>query len=123
MRCHRPGQIARLARVASWVGADRWPRSLGGEVLRLAFSAAPVAAKKRHPLKAAGKPRCLMTEALDPGASEEEIRALIERAGMVFVKPVFKGGVGKKGKAGLSGRATDLSTANRSARTSSLTAW
>src|SRR5437879_12515791 len=51
------------------------------------------------------------TEVLDPGASEEEIRALIERAGMVFIKPVFKGGVGKKGKAGLVGRATDLRTA------------
>src|SRR5438445_240584 len=51
------------------------------------------------------------TEVLDPGASEEEIRALIERAGMVFIKPVFKGGVCKKGKAGLVGRATDLRTA------------
>jgi succinyl-CoA synthetase beta subunit len=29
----------------------------------------------------------------------------------VFVKPVFKGGVGKKGKSGLIGRATDLQTA------------
>jgi succinyl-CoA synthetase beta subunit len=51
------------------------------------------------------------TEVLDPDASEEQIRALIERAGMVFVKPVFKGGIGKKGKAGLIGRATDLRTA------------
>ena len=37
-------------------------------------------------------------EVLGPGASEEEIKALIERHGSVFVKPVFKGGVGKKGK-------------------------
>jgi hypothetical protein len=29
----------------------------------------------------------------------------------VFIKPVFKGGVGKKGKAGLLGRAQDLTTA------------
>jgi hypothetical protein len=29
----------------------------------------------------------------------------------VFVKPVFKGGVGEKGKAGLIGRASDLKTA------------
>src|SRR5262249_4846655 len=50
-------------------------------------------------------------EVLDPSASEEEIRALLERCGMLFVKPVFKGGVGKKGKAGLIGRATDLKTA------------
>ena len=50
-------------------------------------------------------------EVLGPGASEEEIKALIERHGSVFVKPVFKGGVGKKGKAGLFGRASDLKTA------------
>ena len=51
------------------------------------------------------------TEVLGPSASEEEIRALIDRHGMVFIKPVFKGGVGKKGKAGLIGKATDLKTA------------
>jgi succinyl-CoA synthetase beta subunit len=50
-------------------------------------------------------------EVLGPGASEEEIKALIEKYGSVFVKPVFKGGVGKKGKAGLLGRASDLKTA------------
>lgn len=36
---------------------------------------------------------------------------LIDRHGSVFIKPVFKGGVGKKGKAGLLGRAKDLKTA------------
>src|SRR5258705_7219897 len=50
-------------------------------------------------------------EVLGPDASEEAIKALIERHGSIFVKPVFKGGVGKKGKAGLLGRATDLRTA------------
>src|SRR5438132_4993858 len=50
-------------------------------------------------------------EVLGSDASEEEIKALIERHGSVFVKPVFKGGVGKKGKAGLLGRAKDLKTA------------
>src|SRR5260370_4858870 len=50
-------------------------------------------------------------EVLSPDASEAEIKALIERHGSVFVKPVFKGGVGKKGKAGLLGRAKDLKTA------------
>src|ERR671927_352682 len=50
-------------------------------------------------------------EVLGPNASEAEIKALIERHGSVFVKPVFKGGVGKKGKAGLLGRASDLKTA------------
>jgi succinyl-CoA synthetase beta subunit len=50
-------------------------------------------------------------EVLGPDASEEEIKALIDRHGSVFVKPVFKGGVGKKGKAGLLGRAKDLRTA------------
>jgi succinyl-CoA synthetase beta subunit len=53
------------------------------------------------------------SEVLGPDASEEQIRALIERHGSVFIKPVFKGGVGKKGKAGLLGRATDLKTALR----------
>src|SRR3954451_3025458 len=51
------------------------------------------------------------SEVLGPDASEEEIKALIARYGSVFVKPVFKGGVGKKGKAGLLGRASDLRTA------------
>jgi len=50
-------------------------------------------------------------EVLGPDASEDEIKALIDRHGEVFVKPVFKGGVGKKGKAGLLGRAKDLKTA------------
>ena len=43
--------------------------------------------------------------------ARSEIKALIDRHGSVFVKPVFKGGVGKKGKAGLLGRAKDLKTA------------
>src|SRR5207249_10402463 len=51
------------------------------------------------------------SEVLGPDASEEQIKALIDRHGSVFVKPVFKGGVGKKGKAGLLGRAKDLKTA------------
>jgi succinyl-CoA synthetase beta subunit len=51
------------------------------------------------------------SEILGPDASEEEIKALIDRHGSVFIKPVFKGGVGKKGKAGLLGRAKDLKTA------------
>lgn len=50
-------------------------------------------------------------EVIGPDASEEQIKALIERHGAVFVKPLFKGGVGKKGKAGLIGRARDLRTA------------
>ena len=56
-------------------------------------------------LKFAGFPT---SEVLGPSASEEEIKALIDRCGSVFVKPVFKGGVGKKGKSGLLGRATNL---------------
>ena len=43
------------------------------------------------------------TEVLGPAASEEEIKALIDRHGLIFIKPVFKGGIGKKGKAGLLG--------------------
>lgn len=51
------------------------------------------------------------SEVLGPAASEGEIKDLIARHGSVFIKPVFKGGVGKKGKAGLLGRAKDLQTA------------
>lgn len=63
-------------------------------------------------------------EILGPDASEEAIKAMIERHGSVFVKPVFKGGVGKKGKAGLMGHAKDLKAAwsRKSASTSSNTA-
>lgn len=50
-------------------------------------------------------------EVLGPSASEDEIKALIDRCGSVFVKPMFKGGIGKKGKAGLVGRASTLKEA------------
>jgi succinyl-CoA synthetase beta subunit len=50
-------------------------------------------------------------EILGPDASEEQIKAMLDQHGELFVKPVFKGGVGKKGKAGLVGRARDLKTA------------
>ncbi len=51
------------------------------------------------------------SEVLGPDASEDQIKSLIDRYGSVFVKPVFKGGVGKKGKAGLLGRVSDLKSA------------
>ncbi|HET7833525.1 MAG TPA: ATP citrate lyase citrate-binding domain-containing protein [Gallionella sp.] len=51
------------------------------------------------------------SEVLGPEASDHEIHSLIEKCGMVFIKPMFKGGVGKKGKSGLLGRAKDLKTA------------
>ena len=51
------------------------------------------------------------SEVLGPAASEDEIKALIDQYGEVIIKPVFKGGVGKKGKAGLVGRAKDLKSA------------
>jgi succinyl-CoA synthetase beta subunit len=51
------------------------------------------------------------TEVLGPAASDAEIKELIDRHGEVFIKPVFKGGIGKKGKAGLLGRARDLKAA------------
>jgi succinyl-CoA synthetase beta subunit len=47
-------------------------------------------------------------EVLGPDASEDQIADLIRRHGQVFVKPLFRGGVGKKGKSGLIGRAADL---------------
>ena len=46
-------------------------------------------------------------EVLGPDASEAEIKALLDRHRMVFIKPIFKGAVGKKGKAGLVGKAKD----------------
>ncbi len=52
-------------------------------------------------------------EILGPEASVDEINDLIAKHGEVFVKPIFKGGVGKKGKAGLIGRARDIETALR----------
>jgi succinyl-CoA synthetase beta subunit len=48
---------------------------------------------------------------LGPDASEEQVKAMLDQHGELFVKPVFRGGVGKKGKAGLVGRARDLKTA------------
>jgi hypothetical protein len=50
-------------------------------------------------------------EVLGPEASVDEIKDLIKRHGLIFIKPIFTGGVGKKGKAGLLGRAKDISTA------------
>lgn len=50
-------------------------------------------------------------EVLGPEASVDEIKDLIRKCGQVFIKPIFKGGVGKKGKAGLIGRAKDIATA------------
>jgi succinyl-CoA synthetase beta subunit len=52
-----------------------------------------------------------VTEVLGPEATEDAIQALIDRRGAVFIKPIFKGGIGKKGKSGLIGRASDLKTA------------
>jgi hypothetical protein len=43
-------------------------------------------------------------EVLGPDATEAEIKEMIDRHGMVFVKPIFKGAIGKKGKAGLVGK-------------------
>jgi len=51
------------------------------------------------------------SEVLGPGATEDEIQGLIDRHKLIFIKPLFKGGVGKKGKSGLIGKATDLRTA------------
>ncbi|CCF01081.1 putative ATP-grasp domain protein (plasmid) [Sinorhizobium fredii HH103] len=52
-----------------------------------------------------------VSEVLGPDAGEDAIQDLIARHGLIFVKPVFRGGVGKKGKAGLIGKARDLKTA------------
>ena len=53
------------------------------------------------------------SEVLGPDATSEQIKGLIDRYGKVLIKPVFKGGIGKKGKAGLIGQAADVATAMR----------
>lgn len=50
-------------------------------------------------------------QVLGPEATKEEIQAMIDKFGGVLVKPIFRGGIGKKGKAGLVGKATDVYTA------------
>ncbi|UAJ12346.1 ATP citrate lyase citrate-binding domain-containing protein [Glacieibacterium megasporae] len=50
-------------------------------------------------------------EVIGADASDDAIQALIDRHGSIFIKPIFRGAVGKKGKAGLVGRAVDLATA------------
>jgi len=51
------------------------------------------------------------SEVIGPEASASQISDLISRHGEIFIKPMFKGGVGKKGKAGLLGQARDVPTA------------
>lgn len=51
------------------------------------------------------------SDVLGSDATEDQIQSLVERHGLIFVKPVFRGGIGKKGKAGLIGKARDLKTA------------
>ena len=53
------------------------------------------------------------SEVLGPEATGEQIKDLIDRYGSVLIKPMFKGGIGKKGKAGLIGHATDVASAMR----------
>jgi len=45
------------------------------------------------------------SEVRGPELSVDEIKDMVKRHGEIFIKPVFKGGVGKKGKSGLIGRA------------------
>jgi succinyl-CoA synthetase beta subunit len=52
-----------------------------------------------------------VTEVLGPGATVDDIKALIDRHKQIFIKPLFKGCIGKRGKCGLIGKATDLKTA------------
>ncbi|KHD10886.1 carboxylate--amine ligase [Candidatus Thiomargarita nelsonii] len=51
------------------------------------------------------------SEVLGAEAKTDQIKDMIDRWGTIFIKPIFKGGVGKKGKAGLIGKASDLATA------------
>ena len=51
------------------------------------------------------------SEVHGPELSVDEIKDMIKRHGQVFIKPVFKGGVGKKGKSGLLGRVDNITDA------------
>ncbi len=51
------------------------------------------------------------SEVRGPELSVDEIKDMIKRYGEIFIKPVFKGGVGKKGKSGLIGRAKNITDA------------
>ena len=51
------------------------------------------------------------SEVRGPELSVDEIKDMIKRHGEIFIKPVFKGGVGKKGKSGLIGRAKNITEA------------
>ncbi|MFQ5451803.1 MAG: ATP citrate lyase citrate-binding domain-containing protein [Nitrospinaceae bacterium] len=51
------------------------------------------------------------SEVRGPELSVDEIKDMIQRHGEIFIKPVFKGGVGKKGKSGLIGRAKNITEA------------
>ena len=51
------------------------------------------------------------SEVRGPELSVDEIKDMIKRHGEIFIKPVFKGGVGKKGKSGLIGRVKNITAA------------
>ena len=51
------------------------------------------------------------SEVLGAEASVDDIKTMIAKHKMVFVKPVFRGGVGKKGKSGLIGRVDNVADA------------
>ena len=48
------------------------------------------------------------SEVHGPELSVDEIKDMIKRHGQLFIKPMFKGGVGKKGKSGLLGRVDNI---------------
>ena len=51
------------------------------------------------------------SEVRGPELSVDDIKDMIKKHGEIFIKPVFKGGVGKKGKSGLIGRAKNFTDA------------
>ena len=51
------------------------------------------------------------SEVRGPELSVDDIKDMIKKHGEIFIKPVFKGGGGKKGKSGLIGRAKNFTDA------------
>jgi len=51
------------------------------------------------------------SEVRGPELTSDEIKEMIKKHGNIFIKPVFRGGVGKKGKSGLIGRVDNITDA------------
>ena len=110
-RASRPGVRIWLARPACWRPAFDRTDCEAADALQLRIEHADHRDAVRRATSQACRLSCIGSAG--PGATEDEINSLIDRHKLIFIKPLFKGGIGKKGKSGLIGKATDLKTALR----------